>query len=96
MKKLICFVLVLVAGRVVFPEEADSFSPYGKYFYRFCSEAEMHRLSEMASRPHRLRPRGVGEKRAHRPSYIDGEVLPGDSVTWRNSMRRFCRGGMFL
>lgn len=84
MKKLISFVLVLVAGRVVFPEEADLFSPYGKYFYRFCSEAEKHRLSEMASQPHRLRPRGVGEKRAHRPSYIDGEVLPGDSVTWSN------------
>ncbi len=65
--------------------EADSFSPHEKYFYRFCSEAEMRRLSEMASRPHRLRPRGVREKRAHRPDYIDGEVLPGDSVIWGNN-----------
>lgn len=65
--------------------EADSVA-YGPnwecYFFRYCKESEMQRLEELSSRPHRMRPRAHGEKRAHSPGYIDGAVLPGDSVSW--------------
>ena len=62
--------------------EADEYSVDSKFFYRWCSESEMHRMAELATRPRRLRPRKPGEKRSHRSGYIDGQILAGDTIQW--------------
>ena len=62
--------------------EADEFNVDNRFFYRWCSEAEKDRMAELSTRPQRMRPRGSGEKRIHRPGYFDGEILSGDTVRW--------------
>ena len=72
--------------------EADEYSVDDKFFYRWCSEAEKDRLSELSTRPRRMRQRKPGEKRSHRSGYIDGRILAGDTVQWFDANRDLRKG----